>query len=152
MLQNLNPQRLTRKYLLRPGCVRKTHEVPHTAERGRDCGKPVCFGARTGSWEFARSSFLPAQSLPSCVMLGKSLPCWGLVLLLCKIRALEKMIFLRDPSSGSDWLKQHNSGHCRIWLQWTIPPNPGVHFSFHLKAPNNTIPSLAGANRQSFFP
>lgn len=83
------------------------------------------------------------------VMLGKSLPCSGFVLLLCKIRAPEKMIFLRDPSSDSHWLKEHDSGHCRIWLQWTVTPNPGVLFSFHLKAPNNTIPSLARANRRS---
>lgn len=98
MLRNLNPQRLIRKYLLRPCCVRKTHEVPYTAERGRDCGKPVCFGARTGSWEFARSSFLPAQSLPSYVMLGKSLPCWGFVLLLSKLEHWKRWSFSETPA------------------------------------------------------
>lgn len=84
----------------------------------------MCFGKRTMSWELAWSIFLPAQSLSSHVMLGQSLNLLGPHSHL-QNEGAEKDDLSHRPlqaikCSDSDWLKEQNSGHSRIWLQWTI--------------------------------
>lgn len=106
-------------------CVRETHQVRYTSEEGCDCGKPECTGKRTLSWEL-RSISLPAQTLLTYVMLGKSLNLLGLCSPHLQNNGTEKddLSFpkrdLLEPAikcSDSYWWEEQNSDHSRIWLQ-----------------------------------